>query len=67
MLKKIIFYMLSVSLVFTMFCKCVFATGEGFIPDDTAGKYTWIWLLISLSTLAIIFIYYVKTGRLKKP
>lgn len=32
---------------------------------DTEGKYTWIWLLVSWSVLLSVFIYYVKTGKVK--
>jgi len=34
-------------------------------PEDTEGKYTWVWLAVSVIVLATIFFYYYKTGKLK--
>lgn len=34
-------------------------------PENTKGKYTWVWLIISLAVLAIILFYYFISGKLK--
>ncbi|NLL05416.1 MAG: carbohydrate-binding protein [Clostridiaceae bacterium] len=33
--------------------------------EDNVGKYTWVWHSISSGVLIVIFIYYVKSGKLK--
>lgn len=35
-------------------------------PDNTEGKYTWVWPVISLIVLVLIFYYYYRSGKLNK-